>query len=89
MAAWMLLVIVLALLVYGLERNHRRQPRNGAGGDSGLIGSTDVVDRDVERLAADLRVLASATRPRPVSRPTPPSTPTSRRAHRLAAEHTD
>ena len=61
MVSWMLLVIVLVLLVYGLERNHRRQPRNGAGGGSALIGSTDVVDRDVERLAADLRVLTSAS----------------------------
>lgn len=61
MVAWLLLVIVLVMLVYGLERNHRRQRRDRVGGGSELIGrlvgSTDVVDRDVQRLAADLRAL--------------------------------
>ncbi|MCE6993681.1 hypothetical protein LZG04_02495 [Saccharothrix sp. S26] len=49
---------VTALVVYGLERNHRRQPRLG----SRMAGSTDVEDRDVTRLAGDLRA-AAAHRP--------------------------
>jgi hypothetical protein len=66
MVAWLLLVIVLVMLIYGLERNHRRQRRDRVGGGSELIGrlvgSTDVVDRDVQRLAADLRALDPASR---------------------------
>jgi hypothetical protein len=37
-----LAVIVLALLVYGLERNHARQPRPRPR----LFGSTNVEDRE-------------------------------------------
>lgn len=58
MVAWSVLVIVLALVVYGLERNHRRQPRNAAE----LVGSSDVADRDIERLAVDLRAIAAGDR---------------------------
>jgi hypothetical protein len=67
MVAWMLLVIVLVLLVYGLERNHRRQRRNVTRGGTDpigrMVGCTDVVDRDLQRLAADLRALDPAGRP--------------------------
>lgn len=45
------LVLVIALIGYGLERNHARQtqPR------SRLAGSTDIVDRDNERIRDELR----------------------------------
>ena len=51
MDAVIFIVLVLALIGYGLERNHarQRQPR------SRLAGSTDVVDRDTERVIAELR----------------------------------
>ncbi len=44
-------VILIAGLVYGLERNrrHQGQPR------SRLAGSSDIVDRDYERIFGDLR----------------------------------
>jgi hypothetical protein len=44
-------VILIAGLVYGLERNrrHQAQPR------SRLAGSSDIVDRDNERIFGDLR----------------------------------
>jgi len=47
--------IVIALLVYALERNHHRHPAPH------LAGSTDIQDRDAERLTTDL--LASPTLP--------------------------
>ncbi|MEU4762860.1 hypothetical protein AB0H12_06375 [Actinosynnema sp. NPDC023794] len=46
---------VVALVVYGLERNHRR--RLGFG--SRLAGSTDTEDRDLPRVAADLHAIAA------------------------------
>jgi hypothetical protein len=51
MVALIVLLIIIGLVVYGLERNRRR------GGLSGrLAGSSDVQDRDAERVLAELRV---------------------------------
>jgi hypothetical protein len=43
--------VIIAALAYGLERNrrHQAQPR------SRLAGSSDVIDRDSERISCDLR----------------------------------
>ena len=51
MDAIIITFIVIALLAYGLERNrrHQSQPR------SRLAGSSDIVDRDSERIFSDLR----------------------------------
>ncbi|MCC8248589.1 hypothetical protein [Saccharothrix luteola] len=55
---------VVALVVYGLERNHRRQLRLG----SRLAGSTDTEDRDLSRVTADLHaVVAHTTADRPAA----------------------
>jgi hypothetical protein len=56
MAALILTLIVLALLVYGLERNHARQLHV----TRGPAGSTDATDRDAERILADLHAAPSA-----------------------------
>jgi hypothetical protein len=49
MAAFIVLLIIIGLVVYGLERNHRR------GGLAGrLAGSSEVQDRDAERVLAEL-----------------------------------
>lgn len=48
---------VVALVVYGLERNHHRQVRLGSRPGNRLAGSSDVEDRDASRLQADLRAL--------------------------------
>jgi hypothetical protein len=50
MTALLLFLTVLALLVYGLERNHARRPYPR----SRLAGSSDVDDRDAARINADL-----------------------------------
>jgi hypothetical protein len=42
---------LLALLAWGLERNHRRQPPAPR---PRLNGTTDVADRDAERVEAEL-----------------------------------
>ncbi|MEU4442080.1 hypothetical protein AB0K14_15560 [Actinosynnema sp. NPDC050801] len=57
MTAILFALTVLALVVYGLERNHQRRTRLG----TGLAGSTDVEDRDVRRVAADLRAASVHT----------------------------
>ncbi|MFI9009599.1 hypothetical protein ACIGNX_20455 [Actinosynnema sp. NPDC053489] len=57
MAAIITVLTVLALTVYGLERNHHRRIALG----SRLAGSADAEDRDVPRVVADLR--AAAARP--------------------------
>jgi len=51
MTATLMSLIIIALLAYGLERNRRRLDKSG----SRFAGSTDVTDRDFERLSADLR----------------------------------
>lgn len=43
--------IVIGLLVYGLERNRLRQPDRP---HAHLAGSSDVVDRDTERVSGEL-----------------------------------
>jgi hypothetical protein len=55
MAVLILTIVVLALLVYGLERNHHRQLHL----TGGPAGSTDADDRDAERVLADLRAVRS------------------------------
>ncbi|MDT7671719.1 MAG: hypothetical protein QOC74_4502, partial [Pseudonocardiales bacterium] len=47
MTSSVLMVIVFALLVYGVERNHYRQLRRQPPRRRELIGSTDVEDRDL------------------------------------------
>lgn len=53
MTATILTLIVLALTVYGLQRNHARQ------GYPRVAGSVDFDDRDNARVRADLRVTAA------------------------------
>lgn len=48
------LAVLAALVVWALERNRRRQPYPR----SSRAGSTDVQDRDLERVLADLRAAA-------------------------------
>jgi hypothetical protein len=43
-------VLLLAAIAYGLQRNHARQSQP----QSPLAGSTDVHDRDLERVVHDL-----------------------------------
>jgi hypothetical protein len=43
--------IVIGLLIYGLERNRRRQATARL---DHLAGSSDIVDRDAERLSCEL-----------------------------------
>ena len=52
MTAQFILVALMALLVYGLDRNHHRQtePRKR------LAGASDVEDRDFARVTEELRV---------------------------------
>lgn len=65
MTAALFLAIVLALVIYGLERNHARQGR-----PSGLAGSTNVIDRDADRVRAEvLAALAHRQRPADHRRP--------------------
>jgi hypothetical protein len=57
------ILIVLALVGYGLERNHaRRVEPHGR-----LAGSYDIDDRDLSRVGADLRV-AVDHQPAPAAR---------------------
>jgi hypothetical protein len=58
-----LMTIVFALLVYGVERNHLRQARRRLPRRHEMIGSTDIEDRDQARLLADLWALPPATDP--------------------------
>lgn len=41
--------LIVALVIYGLERNNARQPNR-----SHLAGSTDIQDRDRERTSTEL-----------------------------------
>ncbi|MEU6183721.1 hypothetical protein [Streptomyces coeruleorubidus] len=58
-------LILLATTACGLERNHRRQPYPRPS----LNGSTDVHDRDTERVRAELRAAADWAEPRPLGVP--------------------
>ncbi|HEV8562460.1 MAG TPA: hypothetical protein VGR06_39585 [Actinophytocola sp.] len=51
MDAIIISLFIIALLAYGLERNrrHQAQPR------SRLAGSSDIIDRDSERIIGELR----------------------------------
>ncbi|MBB5955630.1 hypothetical protein FHS29_002211 [Saccharothrix tamanrassetensis] len=60
MTALLVALAVVALVVYGLERNHHRQNRFG----SRLAGSYDVDDRDAARVAGELHATAAHTAPR-------------------------
>jgi hypothetical protein len=53
------MVIVFALLVYGLERNHYRQQRRWPRGAHEMLGSTDVEDRDLARMRAEFRAITA------------------------------
>ena len=65
MTSSVLMVMVFALLVYGVERNHYRQLRRQPPRRRELIGSTDVEDRDLARLEAELWALPEAPVPAP------------------------
>jgi len=80
MTSSVLMVIVFALLVYGVERNHRRQQRARPRGMHEMIGSTDVLDRDLERMTADLRALPEIAEPATVQAAEPPTIPSPRTA---------
>jgi hypothetical protein len=45
----LVIALVIGLVVYGLERNKNRKPTHPH-----LVGSTDVQDRDQERVSAEL-----------------------------------
>lgn len=51
MEAIVFALLVIAIIGYGLERNHARQ----ASPASRLAGSTDAVDRDTQRVLDELR----------------------------------
>jgi len=51
MTGFVLTLLILAVVVYGLQRNHARQVRF----DGHLAGSTDAEDRDASRVLAELR----------------------------------
>lgn len=60
-------LVVVALVVYGLERNHHRQIRLG----TRLAGSVDIEDRDLPRVQADLH--ATTTRSHLIRSESPPT----------------
>ena len=66
MTSALIILVALALVGYGLERNKSRQ----SGPHPRLAGSNDVQDRDLVRMSADLRVA-----------PTAPSTVTAHHRH--------
>jgi D-lyxose ketol-isomerase len=49
----LVIAVIVALVTYGLERNNRHTPEHPH-----LHGSTDVQNRDVERLTTDLQAHA-------------------------------
>ncbi|MGH3714857.1 MAG: hypothetical protein ACRDT4_15545 [Micromonosporaceae bacterium] len=60
-----LVLSFLALVIYGLERNHRRQ----AVPSTDLAGSSHIADRDNERAYAELHAAADHARPAHHGRP--------------------
>ncbi|QFZ22666.1 hypothetical protein [Saccharothrix syringae] len=60
MTAILITLAVVALVVHGLERNHRRRPSFAPR----LAGSHDVEDRDLLRLHNDLHGVSSTPTPR-------------------------
>ncbi|GGP48305.1 hypothetical protein [Saccharothrix coeruleofusca] len=65
MTAIFLALAVVALVVYGLERNHSRNTRPG----TRLAGSCDVEDRDLPRVRAELHPVAERPGARRDGRP--------------------
>ncbi|MFD0203896.1 MULTISPECIES: hypothetical protein [Saccharothrix] len=59
MTSILIALAVVALVVYGLERNHQRQLHLG----SRLAGSAQAGDRDAPRVLADLRATAAHSTP--------------------------
>jgi hypothetical protein len=57
MTSALIVLVVLALVGYGLERNKSRQ----SGPHARLAGSNDVQDRDLVRMTAELRTAAPVT----------------------------
>jgi len=57
MTSALIVLAVLALVGYGLERNNKRQ----SGPHARLAGSYDVQDRDLVRMTAELRAATPAT----------------------------
>ena len=53
MDAIIITLIIVGLLVYGLERNRRRTTQ----GFGPLSGTSDIVDRDRERILNDIRAI--------------------------------
>jgi len=53
MDAFIITLIIIGLIVYGLERNRRRNTR----GFGPLSGTSDIVDRDRERILNDIRAI--------------------------------
>ncbi|MFI9817523.1 hypothetical protein [Saccharothrix variisporea] len=64
MTALLIVLTVLALVVYGLERNHHRGRNYG----SHLAGSYDVEDRDLIRVETELHAAADHQPARPAPR---------------------
>lgn len=64
MTALLIVLTVIALVVYGLERNHHRQHRFG----SRLAGSYDIDDRDLVRADTELHAVADHQPPRQAPR---------------------
>ncbi|MPZ82420.1 MAG: hypothetical protein GEV28_19275 [Actinophytocola sp.] len=52
--------IVIGLVIYGLERNRVRQANQP---NAHLAGSTDIVDRDTERISCELLFRDPTVRP--------------------------
>jgi hypothetical protein len=49
----LIIALIVGLVIFGLERNNKRRTTN-----SHLAGSTDIQDRDQERVATELLVRA-------------------------------
>ncbi|NUT46821.1 MAG: hypothetical protein HOV94_05795 [Saccharothrix sp.] len=71
MTAILFTLAVVALVVYGLERNHRRHTDPGPH----LAGSTDTEDRDLPRVTADLHAAATHSTPNRARRTQRPVAP--------------
>ena len=52
--------IIVGIVVYGLERNRARQATRP---HAHLAGSSDIVDRDTERISCELRFRDRTVRP--------------------------
>ncbi|MCP2165045.1 hypothetical protein [Goodfellowiella coeruleoviolacea] len=75
MTSALILIPLVALVGYALARSHRQHPDLG----HRLVGSAQVVDRDLERVRHDL----AARDPEPASAPAPVATGHRRAVRRL------